>query len=154
MLKQDSFFTVSFTNFMDETAQLADLIFPVRLPLETWDEFSGTSDIVSMVQPTMAGITGAPHLGDVFLRLAYGEKGPAKNFQQYLSIRLSSSGAIKDEKDWVNMLREGGLFERQSSGAPACQWISGDEVRKTLGSVSFTENCRTQLLRCAFHSLL
>jgi molybdopterin-containing oxidoreductase family iron-sulfur binding subunit len=135
VMKQDGLFTVSFSNFMDETSQHAALIFPVRLPLETWDEFSGTSDIVSMLQPTMAGITGAPHLGDVFLRLAYGEKGPAKNFQQYLSIRLSSSGAIKDEKDWVNMLREGGLFERQSSGAPPCQWISGDEVRKTLGSV-------------------
>ncbi len=54
VLKQDSLFSVSFTNFMDETAQHANLIFPVRLPLETWDEYSGTTDIVSMVQPKRA----------------------------------------------------------------------------------------------------
>jgi anaerobic selenocysteine-containing dehydrogenase/Fe-S-cluster-containing dehydrogenase component len=135
-LKQDSLFSVSFSNFMDETTQLANLIFPVKLPLETWDEYSGTSDIVSMVQPTMAGLTGAPHLGDVFLRLAYGEKSPAKNFQEYLSIRLFSSGAVKDQKDWVNMLQEGGLFEKQSSGERSPQRISGEEVRRSLGSAA------------------
>jgi len=140
VLKQESLFTVSFSNFMDDTSRLADLILPVRLPLETWDEYSGTSHIVSMVQPTMAGLTGAPHLGDLFLRLAYGEKSPAKNFQEYLSIKLFSSGVIKDQKDWVNMLREGGLFEKHASGKPSPQWISGDEVRRTLGSVSPPRN--------------
>ncbi|MGE5842706.1 MAG: hypothetical protein ACM335_10530, partial [Deltaproteobacteria bacterium] len=85
VLKQDTLFTVSFSNFMDETAQVSNLVFPVRLPLETWDEYSGTTDIVSMLQPTMAGITGAPHLGDLFLRLAYEERSPAKSFQEYLS---------------------------------------------------------------------
>jgi anaerobic selenocysteine-containing dehydrogenase/Fe-S-cluster-containing dehydrogenase component len=135
-LKEDSLFTVSLSSFMDDTTQLADLILPVRLPLETWDEYSGASDIVSMVQPTMAGLIGAPHLGDLFLRLAYAEKSPAKNFQEYLSVTLFSSGLIIDQKDWVNMLREGGLFEKQSSGEPSARWISGDEVRRTLGSVS------------------
>jgi anaerobic selenocysteine-containing dehydrogenase/Fe-S-cluster-containing dehydrogenase component len=135
-LKQDSLFIVSFSNFMDDTTSLSHLILPVRLPLETWDEYSGTRDIVSMVQPTMAGLTGAPHLGDVFLRLAYGAKRPAKNFQEYLSVRLSSSGLIKDQKDWVNMLRGGGLFEKHSSGEPSSRPIPGDEVRKTLGRVA------------------
>jgi Fe-S-cluster-containing dehydrogenase component len=134
VLKQGSLFTVSFSNFLDETAQVADLILPVRLPLETWDEFSGSRGIVSMVQPTMAGLTAAPHLGDLFLRLAYGERSPAKNFQEFLSIRLFSSGYIKDQKDWVNMLREGGLFERQSSAGPSVRWISGDELRRALGT--------------------
>jgi molybdopterin-containing oxidoreductase family iron-sulfur binding subunit len=135
-LKQDTLFTVSFTSFMDETAQLANLVFPVRLPLETWDEYSGTAGIVSMVQPTMAGLTGSPHLGDVFLSLAYGEKRFARNYQEYLSMKLSSSGFIKDRIDWVNMLREGGLFQKPSSGAPAPRWIAGDELRGALGRVS------------------
>jgi anaerobic selenocysteine-containing dehydrogenase/Fe-S-cluster-containing dehydrogenase component len=134
VLKQDGLFTVSFSNFMDETTQLANLIFPVRLPLETWDEYSGTLDIVAMVQPTMAGLTGAPHLGDLFLRLAYGDQSPAKSFQEYLSIRLSASGFIKDRMDWVNMLRKGGLFERNPSAKPSPRWISGDETSRTLGS--------------------
>ena len=135
-LKQDNLFSVSFSNFMDETTQLANLIFPVRLPLETWDEYSGTLDIVSMLQPTMASLTGAPHLGDLFLRLAYGEKGPAKSFQEFLSIRLSASGLIRDRVDWVNMLREGGLFEKNPSAKLSPRWISRDETSRTLSSVS------------------
>jgi molybdopterin-containing oxidoreductase family iron-sulfur binding subunit len=130
-LKQESLFTVSFTNFMDETAQTANLVFPVKLPLETWDEYSGTTGIVSMVQPTMAGLTGAPHLGDLFLRLAHG--GPAKNFQEFLSLKLSSSGFLKDRVDWVYMLQEGCLFRNIPSEAPALQWISAEEVRSALG---------------------
>jgi len=136
VFKQDSLFAVSFSNFMDESTQLANLIFPVRLPLETWDEYSGTADIVSMVQPTMAGLTGSPHLGDLFLRLAHGEKSLTKNYQEYLSMKLSSSGFIKDRIDWVNMLREGGLFQNPSSGTPAPRWIAGDELRSALGRVS------------------
>jgi anaerobic selenocysteine-containing dehydrogenase/Fe-S-cluster-containing dehydrogenase component len=140
VLKQDSLFTVSFSNFMDDTTQLANLILPVRLSLETWDEYSGTSDMVSMVQPTMAGLTGAPHLGDLFLRLAHGEGSSPRAFQEFLYARLASAGFIKDQKDWVNILREGGLFEKQSSVAPSPRWISGDEVRRTLGSVSPPRN--------------
>ena len=140
VLKQDLLFTVSFSNFMDETAQLADLIFPVRLPLETWDEYGGTRDIVSMVQPTMAGLTAAPHLGDLFLRLAHGEENPPGGFQEYLYGRLASAGLIKGQKDWVNMLREGGLFAKQSSGEASARWISGDEVRRTLGNISPPRN--------------
>ena len=132
-LKQDTLFTVSFSNFMDETSQIADLIFPVKLPLETWDEFSGTTDILSMLQPTMAGLTGSPHLGDVFLRIGQGEKSPAKNYQEYLLTRLSLTGLIKDQKDWVTMLREGGLFEKRFSEKASPRWISGDEVSRTLG---------------------
>ena len=135
VFKQDTLFTVSFANFMDETAQLANLIFPVSLPLETWDEYSGTTGIVSVVQPAMAGLTGSPRLGDLFLRLAHG--GPAKNFQEYLSLRLSASGSLKDRMDWVHMLQEGGLFRNIPSEAPALQWISAEEVRSAFGRLSF-----------------
>ena len=135
VFKQDTLFTVSFANFMDETAQLANLIFPVSLPLETWDEYSGTTGIVSVVQPAMAGLTGSPRLGDLFLRLAHG--GPAKNFQEYLSLRLSASGLLKDRMDWVHMLQEGGLFRNVPSEAPALQWISAEEVRSAFGRLSF-----------------
>ncbi len=138
VMKQDSLFAVSFSNFMDESAQLADLIFPVRLPLETWDEYSGATDIVSMVQPTMAGITDSPSIGDLFLKLALGETSPAKHFQEYLSMQLSSSGLIKDRAGWVNLLRQGGLFDRPSSAAPDPEWISGSEVRSALRGLSLT----------------
>ena len=50
---KDSLFVVSFSNFMDETSQQADLIFPVSLPLETWDEYGGKQSVVSTLQPAM-----------------------------------------------------------------------------------------------------
>jgi Fe-S-cluster-containing dehydrogenase component len=145
VVKQGSLFTVSFSNFLDETAQVADLILPVRLPLETWDEYGGTRDIVSMVQPTMAGVTGAPHLGDLFLRLAHATDSRPGAFQEYLYTRLASAGFIKDQQDWVNMLREGGLFEAHSSAGPSARWISGNEVRRTLGSVPLPKTAELTL---------
>lgn len=144
VLKQDSLFTVSFSNFMDETTEMADLIVPAGLPLESWDEYGGTGDIVSMVQPTMACLTSAPQLGDIFMRLVHEGDGAPGTFQEQLYTSLVSSGFIKDGEDWARMLQEGGLFKKQSSGEPAVRWMSGEEARKALGSVSPT---KTQDLR-------
>ncbi len=40
-LDNKDLFVVCFSNFMDETAESADLVLPVRMPLETWDEYGG-----------------------------------------------------------------------------------------------------------------
>ena len=98
--KKGSFFKASFSNFMDETSARADLVFPVSLPLETWDEYGGATGIVSMVQPAMARLTDAPHLGDLLLRLTHKEN-PLKGYQEHLFHHFRSRGIIKDEKDWV-----------------------------------------------------
>jgi molybdopterin-containing oxidoreductase family iron-sulfur binding subunit len=134
-LKRDSLFKVSFSNFMDETSIRADLIFPVSLPLETWDEYSGATGIVSMVQPAMARLTGAPHLGDLFLRLTRKESS-LKGYQERLLVHLTSSGVIKDEKDWVRMLEQGGIFDAPSEKKPPPTWISGTEIRKIFGEIT------------------
>ena len=65
-LETPDLFVVSLSNFLDETSQRADLILPVSLPLETWDDYSGWSSLVSTLQPAMGRITEAPHLGDLF----------------------------------------------------------------------------------------
>ncbi|MFW6284219.1 MAG: molybdopterin-dependent oxidoreductase [Desulfosalsimonas sp.] len=44
-LDQTGAFVVSFSNFMDETAQCADLVFPTSLALESWDEYSAYPDL-------------------------------------------------------------------------------------------------------------
>ncbi|MDP4726499.1 MAG: hypothetical protein NWS07_04335, partial [Desulfobacterales bacterium] len=41
ILQKDALFVVSFSNFMDETTAMADLILPVSLPLEAWEESGG-----------------------------------------------------------------------------------------------------------------
>jgi len=100
-LERDTLFVVSFSNFMDETTELADLILPVHLPLETWDEYSGKNGIVSTLQPAMGRLTQAPHLGDVILRAAFGNGSPVDNFKTYLVSGLVAKGLIKDERGWL-----------------------------------------------------
>ena len=113
-LKRDTVFVVSFSNFMDETSELADLILPVRLPLETWDEYAGKSSVVSTLQPTMGSLTGAPNLGDVLLRTSFGPKPPYKNYQAYLFAYLTTKGILKDNVTWLQALQNGGLFNLKS----------------------------------------
>jgi len=104
-------FAVSFSNFFDETASLADLIIPTRSPLETWDEYSGWQSIASTLQPVMGPLTDAPRLGDVFLRAAFGDKPPAESFKAYLIARLAAQGVIDSEGKWAQTLGRGGGFD-------------------------------------------
>ena len=113
-LNRDDVFVVSFSNFMDETSELANLVFPVHLPLETWDEYAGKGGMVSTLQPTMGSLSGAPNFGDVMLRTGFGPQRLYKNFQAYLFAQLSLKGAIHDKRDWLQILQNGGLFDLES----------------------------------------
>jgi molybdopterin-containing oxidoreductase family iron-sulfur binding subunit len=110
-LENSGIFVVSFSNFMDETSKQADLILPVRLPLETWDEYGGWQSIVSTQQPAMGKITHSPHLGDVILNAAYEDHKPAKNYKTYVLAELRSKGKITSELGWVQTLQRGGIFK-------------------------------------------
>jgi molybdopterin-containing oxidoreductase family iron-sulfur binding subunit len=118
-LEKETLFVVSFSNFMDETTSLADLILPVSLPLETWDEYGGWSSIVSTLQPTMRGLNSGPHLGDVLLDAAWGLEKPVKNYQTYLMSLLQRSEKIRGEKDWLKALQAGGIFDAPVQSDPS-----------------------------------
>ncbi len=118
-LEKETLYVVSFSNFMDETTSLADLILPVSLPLETWDEYGGWSNIVSTLQPTMGGLNNGPHLGDVLLEAAWGSEKPAKNYQTYLMALLQRSEKIRGEKDWLKALQVGGIFDVPAQPDPS-----------------------------------
>jgi len=110
-LKADSLFVINFNNFFDETAELSDLIFPVALPLETWDEFSGKRHSFSTVQPAMKSLTGAPHLGDVFLRLSLGRAGIEHDYKTYLRTKYLENDKGAGEREWLDALQKGGAFD-------------------------------------------
>jgi len=116
-LEQDDLFVVSFSNFMDETSQKADLIFPVTFPLETWDEYGGWQPVNSTLQPAMGRLTRAPHIGDVILDTAFGNEKPAENYKTYLFSRLVSDRKIADEKTWVQIIQVGGAIESTTNAA-------------------------------------
>ena len=109
-LGRDSLFVVSFSNFMDETTELADLVLPVRLPLESWDEYGGKTGLVSTLQPAMTSLTGTPCLGDLLLRLAFGGQPLAANYRAYLFASLRSERKVRDERHWLETLEHGGIF--------------------------------------------
>jgi anaerobic selenocysteine-containing dehydrogenase/Fe-S-cluster-containing dehydrogenase component len=110
-LSQSRAFVVSFSNFLDETSELADLIFPVRMPLETWDEYGGKQPIVSSMQPAMGQMTRASHLGDVLLNAGFENNPPARNYKDWLITRLAEDHGIADETQWVQTLQQGGQFD-------------------------------------------
>jgi anaerobic selenocysteine-containing dehydrogenase/Fe-S-cluster-containing dehydrogenase component len=112
-LKRDSIFKVSFSNFMDETSELADLVFPVRLPLECWGEYAGKRGFVSTLQPAMGRLTESDHVGDVLIRSGLG-KWP--DYKSYLLAWLKTRGVISGERDWVLAIQSGGAVNAERVG--------------------------------------
>jgi molybdopterin-containing oxidoreductase family iron-sulfur binding subunit len=110
-LERPDLFVVCFSNFMDETAALADLILPVRMPLETWDEYGGKTGLVSTLQPAMGKLTHAPHLGDVILEACFSPESPVKTYKDTLVSMLADAHGISDELKWVKTLQQGGKFD-------------------------------------------
>jgi molybdopterin-containing oxidoreductase family iron-sulfur binding subunit len=110
-LEQDDLFVVCFSNFMDETSALADLIFPVAMPLETWDEYGGWQSVNSTLQPVMGRLNRSSHIGDVILDTAFENEKPAENYKTYLFSRLVAERKIEDEKGWVQLLQVGGAMD-------------------------------------------
>jgi molybdopterin-containing oxidoreductase family iron-sulfur binding subunit len=118
-LENPELFVVSLSNFLDETSGLADLILPVSLPLEAWDDYNGWTPVISTVQPAMGKITAAPHIGDLFLEIGF-EKRPAPDYKTYVAERLRRAGRIRNEREWLQTLQQGGLFPAagQSTNVP------------------------------------
>jgi anaerobic selenocysteine-containing dehydrogenase/Fe-S-cluster-containing dehydrogenase component len=109
-LERPELFVASFANFLDETARLADLILPVKLPLETWGDYSGWSAVVSTLQPAMGALSDAPHLGDLCLEAGFAGQPPAPDFKTYVARRLHAQGRVRDELEWLRALQQGGVF--------------------------------------------
>ena len=114
ILDKKDIFKVSFSSFMDETSARADLIFPVRLSLETWDAYQSKSGMVSTLQPVMGRLTQSPPVGDVFITLSK-QYQKFDNYQHYLMDTLYPEMEQQATETWLKMIQLGGNFE---SGKP------------------------------------
>jgi anaerobic selenocysteine-containing dehydrogenase/Fe-S-cluster-containing dehydrogenase component len=103
-------FVVAFTSFMDETAAVSDLVFPVRLPLESWDIYESKQNMKAAVQPAAGKLTEAPDIGDLFLGLLPSQERTDSDYRAYLIRRMTTENRIGSEMDWDRMLAGGGLF--------------------------------------------
>jgi molybdopterin-containing oxidoreductase family iron-sulfur binding subunit len=131
-LEKDDLFVVSFNNFVDETSALADLIFPVSMPLETWDEYGGWKSINATLQPAMGRLIRAPHIGDVILNMIAENEQPSENYKTYLFSRLVSQRKIEDEKAWVKMLQVGGSIDSAAENGSARLKLAPEKIADIL----------------------
>jgi len=109
-LENKDLFVVCFSNFMNETAEMADLVLPVQMPLETWDEYGGKQRLVSTLQPAMGKMTKASNLGDVMLFAGFEDNPPAKKYKDFLISNLAESRGIASEIQWIETIQRGGNF--------------------------------------------
>jgi len=118
-LQNPAVYVVSFSNVMDETTALADLVLPVQLPLETWDAYAGVTGAVGLQQPALGRLNEAPALGDVLLASALSPPATAETYKAYLPLALNLRyGGIAHVADWVAALQSGGLFRDPPTTEP------------------------------------
>jgi molybdopterin-containing oxidoreductase family iron-sulfur binding subunit len=108
-------FVVAFSNFMDETADVADLVVPVQMALETWDAFESNGATLATLQPTMGKISQAPALGDLLLSLLPPDKRPAADYQSMVTAAVLAGQRDETPTTWLKTIQTGGRF----SGSPA-----------------------------------
>ena len=133
-LDRGHLFVISFAHFMDETAQMADLVFPVRMPLESWDEYQGKDGFIGTLQPVMGQLTDAPHIGDVLLDTAFPGALPAKNYKTHLVSELNRRRLIRNETEWLDALQNGGI-SRQAD-AETMDWTIPYSVNDAFHTLS------------------
>ncbi|AOY59327.1 MopA: molybdopterin oxidoreductase, iron-sulfur binding subunit [Desulfococcus multivorans] len=133
LLGRPSQFTVSFSNFMDDTTALADLILPVRLPLERWGEYAGRHGIVSTLQPAMGKLTDFSALTDLLAGFA-GDETPADSRARRMTRdRLEAAGRIADDREWLETVQRGGIFDAAAEASPYTWKFSFDSVKLLAG---------------------
>jgi anaerobic selenocysteine-containing dehydrogenase len=98
-------FVVSFSSFLDETAQFADLVLPDHTFLERWqDDFMEGLGYpgVALRQPVVEPVHNTRNSGDVLIELAHRVGGPVSaafpwaNFVELLKGQLQDVGATWD----------------------------------------------------------
>ncbi|WP_373499290.1 molybdopterin dinucleotide binding domain-containing protein [Desulfococcus sp.] len=136
VLARPSLFVVSVSNFMDDTSALADLILPVRLPLERWGEYAGLRGVASTLQPAMGKLTDSPDLCDLLTRIETSGSRPASLSRKETFERLRESGTVDGDLDWVEVVRRGGIFD-STPEEPPFTWKFSFEAVKRLAKLDF-----------------
>jgi anaerobic selenocysteine-containing dehydrogenase/Fe-S-cluster-containing dehydrogenase component len=141
-LKRENIYVVCFSDVMDDTARLADLVIPVRHSLESWDEYSGQKGFRGIMQPVMAPLTEAPALGDLFLNAAFPGEKPAVDYKTFVISHLRATAGLVDERQWISAVRQGGIFPPTADAlaAEVLPAVNQAAVLKRLSAVALPEN--------------
>jgi len=115
ILADDSRFTVSFSNFIDETSAVADLVVPVQTALETWDAYESNSTTLTTMQPTMGKIHHAPALGDLMINLLQTDRRPAETYRSLVTKAVLDGQNAPTTSRWLETIQQGGRFNKAAS---------------------------------------
>lgn len=133
-------YLASFSSYMDETAQQADLLLPNHTPFERYDDVVGLVGApygyYAVAAPILPPRLKTKHTGDVILALAknLGESAatafPWKSYEDYLKERVkglaaSGKGAVAD-KEGID------LSKLRAGQAPGVNYDSADNLWKKL----------------------
>ena len=123
-------YLVSFSSFMDETAQQADLILPNQMGLERLDDAVGLPGVpyayYAVASPILKPAVGTKHTGDVLLALGRSLGGdvsaglPWSDYQTYLQKRVRGAGGIAKGR--------GGRPRRDGALEATTRRCGGDEL--------------------------
>ena len=125
-------FIASFSSFMDETTEMADIVLPAHTYLESWGDDTPEPGVgipvASISQPVVKPLYDTKAVGDIVLSIAIGIGGdiqrslPWKNYEEYL--KNSWQGIYEERKDrieektfkdfWKSVLKAGVWGEKRS----------------------------------------
>ena len=136
-LNSDGIFMVSFSPLMDDTANMADLVLPNRVPLEDWNidvpQPGPGFETVGLQQPIVNPLPGISPMSfaDIILRMSHelglSLQGPLKHGMyvdvvkdQVRELQELQRGSVQDtsfDSFWNHVLEKGGWWDETTSGS-------------------------------------
>lgn len=123
-------FIVSFSSFLDESSEWADLLLPDRDALESWGdhEVESPAPVIGMSQPVVTPLYETQQIGDTILELSrrlHLGHGQAQTFYDLLRERWKTVLADQPhaqtadwfEPEWIALLQQGGRWQELSRTA-------------------------------------
>ncbi|MCI0453406.1 MAG: molybdopterin-dependent oxidoreductase [Candidatus Dadabacteria bacterium] len=113
-------FVVSFSSFMDETTEGANLVLPDHTTLEKWGDYIPQDSVHGLIQPIMDPIFNTKATGDVILSISKKIEGldsqfASNTFYDYLrdswrQIQVSYAPDKDFETFWKETVESGGIY--------------------------------------------
>ncbi|MFI5322451.1 MAG: molybdopterin-dependent oxidoreductase [Thermodesulfobacteriota bacterium] len=113
-------YVVSFSSFMDETTEKANLILPDNTTLESWGDFIPDERVHGLMQPVMTPVFNTKDIGDVILSVTAKLDGLKDRYAQHTfydylrnswkQVWTSVSGGGDFEAFWKDALEKGGIY--------------------------------------------
>jgi anaerobic selenocysteine-containing dehydrogenase len=111
---------VSFSSFMDETAQAADLILPNHMALERYEDVPAAAGfpkpILGLTRPAVSPQYNTRHVGDVIIELANRQGGPVADAFAWDSYAACLEETLSDQ--WAELLDTGYVVEEDFEPMP------------------------------------